>query len=178
MTKNYRGDLVKDHLGMAVMIGGLGAILMIVPLITLYVWVGEVTGNGTPLEDIILNVSFFLALFLIGGMACFYMVWRGSNEQVSVGDGKLVYRATFFTRKIPVMNIDKIMLFGKAGPVVIYDAGDEKKRIRLPWWKSNDYASDLVSDLKRLNPNISASDLRPGAAEEVAPAPAAADAET
>jgi hypothetical protein len=168
MGKIYRGDIVRDHLGMAMIIGGLGAILMIVPLIVLYLWVSDVTGKGTPLGDIILNVSFFVILFLIGGAACFYLVWRGINEQVTVGDGGLTYDATFFTKKIPAMDIDKVMLFEKERPVLIYDEGEDKKRLKLPVWNSNHYADDLFSELKRMNPNITLSDLRPGAVETVA----------
>jgi len=168
MGKIYRGDIVKDHLGMAMIIGGLGAILLIVPLIVLYLWVSDVTSKGTPLGDIILNVGFFLALFLFGGAACFYLMWRGLNERVIVGEGGLTYIATFFSKKISALNIDKVILFEKERPIIIYDEGDDKKRMKLPVWNSNHYADELVGELKRMNPNITVSDLRPGSCDEVA----------
>ncbi|OPY28537.1 MAG: hypothetical protein A4E28_01470 [Methanocella sp. PtaU1.Bin125] len=166
MGKIYTGDFLKDHLGMAVIIGGLGAVLMLVPLIVLYMWVSDVTSKGTPLGDIILNVGFFLALFLVGGAACFYLMWRGINEKVTVGDGGLAYEATFFNKRLSAMEIDKIMLFDKARPVIIYDAGEEKKRMKLPVWRSNDYADGLIEELKRMNPNIAVSDLRKKSGQE------------
>jgi hypothetical protein len=171
MGKIYRGDLVKDHLGMAVIIGGLGAVLQIIPLVILYLWVGDVTSKGTPLGDIILNVSLFVALFLIGGALCFYLVWRGINERVMAADEGLVFVSTFFSRKIPAKDIDKVMLFSSERPVVIYDLGGDKKQLRLPVWKSNDYADDLIGELKRMNPGIVVSDLRPGAGEEAVSVP-------
>ncbi|MGA9139735.1 MAG: hypothetical protein WBZ29_05900 [Methanocella sp.] len=172
MGKIYRGDLVKDHLEMAVIIGGLGAVLLIVPLVILYLWVSDVTGKGTPLGDIILNVVFFVALFLIGGAACFYLVWRGVNERVMAADGGLALVSTFFSKKIPALDIDKIMVFEKERPIVIYDSGDDKKRLRLPVWKNTDYIDDLIEELKRMNPSIVVSDLRPEAGGEVLSAPA------
>ena len=117
MGKIYRGDLVKDHLGMAVITGGMGTILLVVPLVILYLWVGDVTSKGTPLGDIIINVSLFVALFLIGGAACFYLVWRGINERVMVAGEGLVYDASVYSKNIRVPDIDKIMLFEKGGPV-------------------------------------------------------------
>jgi hypothetical protein len=167
MGKIYRGDLVKDHLEMAVITGGMGTILLVIPLVILYLWIGDVTREGTPLGDIILNVSFFVALFIIGGAACFYLVWRGINERVMVAGEGLVYDATFFSKNIRAPEIDKIMLFEKGGPVVIYDVGDDKKHMKLPTWKSNDYMDELVGELKRMNPGIAVSDLRHGAGEEV-----------
>ncbi len=156
---------------MAVFIGGVGMVLLIIPLIILSFWIGDVTSKGTPLSDIILNVSFFLALFLIGGAACFYLVWRGINERVMATEGGLVYVAMFFSKKIPAIDIYKIMLFNSERPVIIYDLGDEKKQLKLPLWKSNDYIDDLIGELKRMNPSIAVSDLRPGADGEAGQKP-------
>ena len=51
----------------------------------------------------------------------------------------------------------------RGGRYVIYDVGDDKKHLKLPTWKSNDYMDELVGELKRMNPGIAVSDLRHGA---------------
>jgi hypothetical protein len=167
MEKIYKGSIKKDHLTIALIIGGLGALLVIVPLIVFYLWISNVTGEGTPLGDIIINVSFFIALFLIGSVACFYLVWRGAHERVTVDHGAIASYTTFFSRTIPALNIDKIMICDKERPIVIYDTGGDVKRMRLPAWKSNDYIDRLVGDLKPINPNIAVVDLRKDAGAEV-----------
>ncbi|HUL62709.1 MAG TPA: hypothetical protein VLT35_06565, partial [Methanocella sp.] len=151
----------------ALVIGGLGALLVIAPLIVFYLWISTVTGQGTQLGDIIVNVSFFIALFLLGSLACFYLVWRGAHERVTIDRGAMTYYAPFFSRTIPALNIDKLMIFDRERPVVIYDAGGDVKRMRLPAWKSNDYIDRLAGDLKPINPNIEVVDLRKDAGAEV-----------
>jgi hypothetical protein len=177
MEKIYKGSFREDHLPIALVIGGLGALLVIMPLIVFYLWINDVTSEGTQFGDIALNVGFFIALFLIGSGACFYLVWRGTHERVTVDSGAMSYYATFFSRKIPALEIEKIMIFDKERPIIIYDIGGDMKRIKLPVWKSNDYIDRLVGDLKPINPNIDVVDLRKDANvevryEEVGPEPA------
>jgi hypothetical protein len=79
----------------------------------------------------------------------------------------MTYYTTFFSKTIPALDIDKIMIFDKERPVVIYDAGGDLKRLKLPVWKSNDYLDSLIADLKPINPNIDVVDLRKDAGIEV-----------
>lgn len=167
MVKIYKGSVRKDHLPIALIIGSLGALLVIMPLIVFYLWIKTEESQGVQLGDIALNVGFFIALFLISSAACFYLVWRGTREQVTVDEGAITYYATFFTKTLPALNIDKIMIFDKERPIIIYDVGGDMKRLRLPVWKSNDYIDRLVADLKPINPNIDVVDLRKDADVEV-----------
>lgn len=59
------------------------------------------------------------------------------------------------------------MIFDREQPIVIYDSGDDLKRLKLPRWKSNDYIDGLVADMKRMNPGIEMVDLRKDADVEV-----------
>ena len=74
---------------------------------------------------------------------------------------------TFFTKTLPALDIDKVMIFDKERPIIIYDVGGDMKRLKLPVWKSNDYIDRLVADLKPTNPNIDVVDLRKDADVEV-----------
>jgi hypothetical protein len=167
MAKIYKGSIKKDHLTIALIIGGVGALLVIMPLVLFYLWISSVMSEGTELSDIALNAAFFLVLFLIGSGACFYLVWRGIHEQVSMDGGSLTYYSTFFTITIPALEIEKIMIFDKERPLFIYSEGGDMKRLKLPVWKSNDYIDRLVADLKPINPNIDVVDLRKDANVEV-----------
>jgi hypothetical protein len=167
MVKVYKGSIMKDHLLIALIIGGLGALLVIMPLIVFYLWIRNAESEGVLLSDIWFNVGIFIALFLIGSAACFYLVWRGTREKVTIDSGAMTYYTTFFSKTIPALDIDKIMIFDKERPVVIYDAGGDLKRLKLPVWKSNDYMDSLVADLKPINPNIDVVDLRKDADVEV-----------
>ncbi len=167
MVKIYKGSIRKDHLPIALIIGGLGALLVIIPLIVFYLWIKNAESEGTQLADIWFNVGIFIALFLIGSAACFYLVWRGTREKVTVDEGAITYYTTFFTKKLPALDIDKVMIFDKERPIIIYDVGGDKKRLKLPVWKSNDYIDRLVADLKPINPNIDVVDLRKDADVEV-----------
>jgi hypothetical protein len=160
MTKVYKGSFTKDHLPMALIVGGTGALLVIVPLAVFYLWITNVTSEGTKFEDIALNVTFFIALFLAFSVLCFYLVWRGTHERVTVDGMGMSYYATFFDKSIPALGIEKVMIFDKERPVIIYNYGDELRQMKLPVWKSNDYIDNLVADLKPVNPNIDVVDLR------------------
>lgn len=83
MVKIYRGDFRKDYLGLTLVIGSLGALLIIMPLVVFYLWIGNEVNSGISLSDIALNAGFFLVLFLAGSCACFYLIWRGVNERGS-----------------------------------------------------------------------------------------------
>jgi hypothetical protein len=167
MEKIYRGSIRKDHLPIALIIGGLGALLVLMPLIVFYLWINDIESQGIQLGDIWFNVVIFIALFLVGSLACFYLVWRGMHERVTVNDGAMTYYTTFFSKTMRAMDIDKIMIFDQERPIVIYDVGGEMKRLKLPVWKSNAYIDSLIGDLKPINPNIDVVDLRKDAAAEV-----------
>ena len=185
MAKIYKGDFAKDHLPITLVIGGIGAVLVIMPLIVFYMWINNAASEGLQIADAWFNIAFFIALFLIGSAMCFYLVWRGTREHVTVEDGKITYYTTFFTRTIPVLDIEKIMIFDQERPILIYNVSEYLRRLRLPAWKSHDYIGSLVADLKPMNPNIEIVDLRksadvevryeaagPQAAPEAAPVPA------
>jgi hypothetical protein len=167
MAKIYKGSFTKDHLPVAVIIGGLGTILVVMPLVVFYLWIRNAASEGIQFADIMLNVGFFIALFLIGSAACFYLVWRGIHERITVDGGAVTYYTTFFGKTIPALDIEKIMIFDKERPVVIYNVAEDLKRLKLPVWKSNDYIDSLVADLKPVNPNIDVVDLRKNADIEV-----------
>jgi hypothetical protein len=137
------------------------------PLIVFYLWIRNAESEGTQLADIWFNVGIFITLFLIGSAACFYLVWRGTHERVTVKDGAMTYYTTFFSKTIPALDIEKIMIFDKERPIIIYDIGGDMKRLKLPAWKSNDYIDRLADDLKPINPNIDVVDLRKDADVEV-----------
>jgi hypothetical protein len=137
------------------------------PLVLFYLWIGSVMGEGTELSNIALNAAFFLALFLVGSGVCVYLVWRGINERLIVDDGSITYFTTFFTKTIPALEIEKIMIFDKERPILIYDVCGDMKRLRLPVWKSNDYIDRFVADLKPINLKIDVVDLRKEADIEV-----------
>ncbi len=166
MVKIYKGSIMKDHLLIALIIGGLGALLAIMPLTVFYLWIRNAESEGILPGDIWFNFGIFIAPFLIGSAACFYLVWRGMRERVTVDGGAMTYY-TFFSKTIPVLDIDKIMIFDKERPVIIYDVGGDLKRLKLPVWKSNDYVDSLIADLKPINPNIDLVDLRKDAGIEV-----------
>jgi hypothetical protein len=84
-----------------------------------------------------------------------------------VEEGSITYYATFFTKTISALEIEKIMIFDKERPMIIYNVGEDLKRLKLPVWKSNDYVDSLAADLKRMNPNIDIVDLRKYADIEV-----------
>jgi hypothetical protein len=158
-VKIYKGSIGKDHLPISLIIGGLGALLVIIPPIVFYLWIGNAESEGTRLADIWFNVGIFIALFLIGSAAYFYLVWRGTREKVTVGEGATTYYTTFFTKTLSALDIDKIMIFDGERPIIIYDVGGDKKRLKLPVWKSNNYIDRLVADLKPINPNIDVVDM-------------------
>jgi len=167
MAKIYKGSIRKDHLPTILVIGGAGALIVFMTLVVFYLWIGNATAAGIQLSDIALNAGFFFIMFLIGIGACFYLLWRGVSERVIVEDGGLKYFATFFNKSIQALDIEKIMIFDKEQPIIIYNAGGELKQLKLPSWKSNDYIDSLIADLKRMNPNIHGSDLRKGTGVEV-----------
>jgi hypothetical protein len=168
MVKIYKGSIRKDHLLTALITSGLGALLVIMPLIIFFLWIRNAESQGVQLGDIWFNVSIFIILFLLGSAACFYLVWRGIRETVTVDEGKMTYYSTFFTKTLPALDIDKIMIFDEERPVIIYNVGGgDMKRLKLPVWKSNDYIDSLVADLKPTNPNIDVVDLRKDADIEV-----------
>ena len=163
MDKIYKGSITKDHLATALVIGGIGVLIVVVTMIVLYLWVRNAADAGVEFGAIALNAGFFFLMFLVGIAACFYLLWRGIHERVIVEGRGLRYHATFFNRSVQALDVEKIMIFDRAQPVVIYDDGGNLKRLKLPVWRSNDYIAGLVADLKRMNPNIVVSDFRESA---------------
>ena len=158
MDKVYRGRFWGDDIWLSLILGILGVLLIVVPLGLVALSASSAQGNT--FRDLLIRVAPMYLVFLAAGVLCFYYLRGKSRERIEVGGGTLRYTGPFSTRRIPALDIDRVLLFRGERPIIIYEKSGVKKELRLPRWESSGYADDLLADLRRMNPNIEVLDTR------------------
>jgi hypothetical protein len=156
----YRGRFKEDKLWVLYIPAVMGVILFFLTIFVLLPISNSVSAGSLKQNDLMITLTCLVIPFAAAVIGCIYLTYAGMREQVRFAEGAVQYRAPFYSRKIPAMDIEKFMIFEGERPIIIYYDGDTKKRQVLPRWGNAYYIDELIRLARRANPSIEVVDMR------------------